>query len=196
MCYPITNPIRIKDLIIFRNPDVFNIIKSDVESAQKYGVYIGELFINNFIYEYKTTDIIILRNYIRTLNILAKTFGDMFNDTIYTLRLQGLLKDEEYEELCNENIFHWIFHHINHEFNTFVDDIYIYEEFFIYGSEISLELILILYDAFNENIVTALKPYINYHILMRMNGTRTVRWYPYLYDKIFQNLEDLYLPFY
>lgn len=192
----ISNPVFIKDLIILQNPKVFEMIKPDVEAAKKYGVNIGYLHVNSFVYEYKTTNIIFLRNYIKTICILVEAFGNMFHDEIYTLRVQGLLNDECYLELYNDNTFHWIFNDINNTFNIYIDDIFLHDDFYIYGSETSLEVILILYNIFSEDIVTALKPYVNYNILMKMNGIRTVRWYPYLYDKIFQNLEDLYLPFY
>lgn len=190
------NPIRIKDLMILQYDEIINIIREDVESAKLAGVYIGELYVNRYVYESRSTDLAFLRNYIKTLNAIANVFGDIFHDEIYTLRLEDLLDNEAYLEIYNENTFHWIFDKINQTFNTYVDDMYIFDEFYIYGSEISSEVVLFLYNTFNEYLVSSLMPYVNYNILLKMNGQRTVRYYPYIYDKLFQQLEDLYLPFY
>lgn len=193
----ITNPVRIRDLMLFKYDEVLNIIKDDIELSKNNGIYLGELFVNKFVYESKSTDLLFIRLYIKILNSIAIVFNDIFSDQIYNLRLDDLLDDKEYTDIYNKDIFHQIFNEMNNEFNTFVDDLFIFDEFLIYGSEISLEVILIIYEIFNQNIVSLLSAYIDRNILININSKRTVRYFSYIYDKLFEQFENVAgLPFY
>lgn len=192
----IPNPVRIKDLLIFQNDEIIDIIRKDIEFAQNHNVYIGELFINRFIYEERSTDLSILRIYLKMLNAIIKVFNDIYSDEIYTLRLEGLITDKEYLEIYNNNVFHQIFHDMNNEFNTFIFDSYVFDDFLIFYSETSLGVILQLYQTFNQTIVSLLSPYVDRNILISINAQRTVRFFPFIYDKIFEQLDDAALPFY
>lgn len=192
----ISKPFCIKDLIILQEPKIFKSIKSEINIAKNYNVSILDLPINSYIYAKRVGDIAFIINYIKVLKVFVEFFGNLFYDEIYTLKIENYLDDNCYNEIINRNIFYNIFCEMNNQFNILVSDECIFESLFVYGDEISLEIIYCLYSLFNDKIISTLNPYVDNKILLKYNAIRTVRIYPHLYDDIIKKIENLYLPFY
>lgn len=185
--------VYIKDLLIFQSNSVYKLIESNVENARRNGVELGELVVNSYMYKHRSLDIGCLIPYIRALDNMIKVFRDLYDDEIYTLRLENLITDEVYN---NINGFHNIFNAINNTFNAYLCDQFLFEDFGIYQSQTSLETILALYETYNDYFIMSLRDYVNPNILKISIMNRSTRYIQYIYDKIFEQFEDIYLPFY
>ena len=184
--------IYIKDLLILQSPIVYKMIEPYMNSARQKGVYIEELAMNLYIYEYKSLDIPYLVNYFKALNNLANLFRDIYDYELYILRIQNHIDDSIY----NENSFQMIFNAMNNDFNLYLDDRYLFEDFSIYQSETSLFVIQSLFDTFNNQFSLFLEPFVNRGIIQMMTAKRIKNFINYFYDKIYEQFECIYLPFY
>lgn len=181
--------LNIRDLMLFKVPSMYKkTVEESIENAKQKGVNIGDLKLNSFIYQYGDLSLTIA--YIKTLEIMIEVFSDVYYRELYELKSENLIYPDDIP-----NAFMVIFDAINNQFNEIIDDGYLYEEFIIYGSEISLEAILMLYDVFNEYFVNTLKPYTDTSTITHLIISR-VKYIPIIYDMIFEKLEDVYLPFY
>lgn len=186
----LTNSVKIKDLYILQFNDSFKLIEKYIKNSYKNGVYIGELCVNPYIYESRNLDLPFLVNYIESLDSLVKLFRDIYDEYIYDLRL--------YEEVNNNYSinFHIIFNDINNTFNSYLSDQFLFEDFSIYQSETSLKTSIELYNKFNENFIFFMKNIIDRSKLQLFIHHKNIKYLPYIYDKIFEQFEYIYLPFY
>lgn len=182
--------IYIKDLLIFQSRDIFAMIEKYVRSAEKKGVYIGELAMNPYIYQSRSLDLSFLINYIHSLDNLAGIFRNIYDEYIYELRLGGYI-DRNYKDN-----FHFIFYAINNTFNLYLQDQYLFEDFSIYHSETSDITIMALWETFNDYFIFYIKDYCNISNLKLFIKRKGLKHLPSIYDRIFEQFEYIYLPFY
>lgn len=184
----LSKPILINDLIIYRYPDLFQFIEKYIESARQKGVCIGQLIVNKYIYENHSLCIV---NYIKSLDELISVFRDLYDQTLHQLSLDRKLKSFIY----NLNNFHDIFNEVNNIFNKFLDDMYLFEEFSIFQSQVSIETCIAMCETFNDAMIFHLKEYVDINELKRINVNRMKNFH-LIYDRIFVLFEYVYLPFY
>lgn len=181
----------IKSLIVFQSPSAYTLIKDYVEDARKKGVEIGNLIVNSYIYSAKSLNIWFLIDYIKSLDNLVCTFRDIYDEYLYEIKMKGV--DDIYNNLYD---FHIIFNAINNTFNKYICDQYLLDDFGIYQSETSLITIMSLYEVFNDYFVYTMKDKVDYMTLKKIVQIKSIKYLPYIYDKIFEQFEDIYLPFY
>lgn len=182
--------IYIKDLLIFQSPTIYQMIEKYIEDAKQKDVFIGYLAMNQYIYESRSLDISFLINYIKSLDKIAGVFRDIYDEYIYELRLKGLL------DSVNKTDFHMIFNAVNNKFNLYLTDQYLFQDFGIYRSQTSLETIMDMYETFNDYFIYSLLGKIPPNELKILIYKKNFKYLPYIYDKIFEQFEDIYLPFY
>ncbi len=185
--------IYIKDLLIFQSNTVYKMIEEYVESAKLKGVSIGDLATNSYIFESRSLDVSYLINYIKSLNNLAGVFRDLYDDYLYKLRLQLSIDDIIYQD---DNQFQMIFNAINNTFNRYLDDQYLFEDFSIYQSQTSVETCMALLDTFYEYFTFLMSKYIDKDYLKQFIMQNNIALSQIIYDKIFEQFEYIYLPFY
>lgn len=184
--YELANQIRIKDLAVLRTECCMNMIESYIETAFKSGVDIGELAVN--IYVYESEDPIFLVEYVKMLCNLSKVFRDILDNSLYTLRLYKIVNESVY----NIN-FHNIFNEVNTKFNTFIDEQFLFDEFGIYHSEISLETSIAMYEVFNDSVILSLKEFVDPNLLKFIFNKHSVKYLQKIYEEIFNQLENVFL---
>lgn len=182
--------IYIKDLLIFQPPTIYQMIEKYIEDAKQKDVFIGYLAMNQYIYESRSLDISFLINYIKSLDKITGVFRDIYDEYIYELRLKGLL------DSVNKTDFHMIFNAVNNKFNLYLTDQYLFQDFGIYRSQTSLETIMDMYETFNDYFIYSLLGKISPNELKILIYKKNFKYLPYIYDKIFEQFEDIYLPFY
>lgn len=183
---------RIKDLLILKCPSFSNISKGYLESAKRKGVDLGELIINPYIFQSRSLDVSYLFKYLESLDNLARIFREIYDEYIYTLKLNGYINDT----IHNIDNFHIIFNAINNTFNLYLSDQFIFEDFGIYQSETSLITCMAMYETFNEYFMNTLLDLVEPHNLKLLIMQKSIRYSQYIYDKIFEQFEYIYLPFY
>ena len=124
---------------------------------------------------------------------VINVFRNMYDDYLYNLRLENLIDDyiEEYEP----DTFHIIFNAINNTFNAYLDDQYLFMEFGTHLSQTSLETIMGMYEAFNDQFVMEFKQYVNINKL-KILIMKNMKFINHIYNRIFDQYEPIYLPFY
>lgn len=182
--------IYIKDLLIFQSPTIYQMIEKYIEDAKQKDVFIGYLAMNQYIYESRSLDISFLINYIKSLDKITGVFRDIYDEYIYELRLKELL------DSVNKTDFHMIFNAVNNKFNLYLTDQYLFQDFGIYRSQTSLETIMNMYETFNDYFIYSLLGKISPNELKILIYKKNFKYLPYIYDKIFEQFEDIYLPFY
>ena len=183
---------HIKDLLILKYPSLNNITKGYINSAKQKGLYLDELVINPYILQSRSLDVSYLFKYLESLDKLAGVFRELYDEYIYTLRLNGWVNDIIY----SIDKFHEIFNAINNKFNSYLTDQYLFEDFSIYQSETSLETCMAMYDTFNEYFMMSLLDIAEPNKLKYLIMQKSIRYSQYIYDKIFEQFEYIYLPFY
>lgn len=141
----LTNLKPIKELPIMNN-DKRYFVEEYIQSCFKNGVDIGELMINPYVYNHKFLDTRFCIIYFKVISAICNFFRNLFDQQIFLIRN---IKDAPPLPLYDIN-FHEIFSYINTTLNVYVDDVYIWDDFLIYGSETSFEIFYIMYDQFNE----------------------------------------------
>lgn len=141
----IINQIKIKDLKILQTPWVYKEIENDILSAERKGICIWELPVNPYIYETRSMNIEFLCKYIKTLDGLAGVFRELYDNLVYKLRLEKLIDFD-----MDDSSFQFIFNAVINAFNRYIDDRYLFDDFCIYMSDVSLQTGIILYDVFNS----------------------------------------------
>ena len=187
----LTRRVYIKDLLIFQSPIIYAMIDEYINKAKQKGVYIGELTMNSYIYDSRSLDVSYLINYIKSLSNLVDIFRDIYDDDLYNLRLNGIDNI-----IYDMDQFQMIFSAINNIFNAYLDDQFLFEDFGTYQSKISLETVMAMYDTFNKYFTLSLRDIVPCNILKSINMRRNIKYLPYIYDKIFEQFECIYLPFY
>ena len=188
----LSNMTRIKDLLILKCPAFSDASKIYIDSAKQKGVDLGELIVNPYIFQSRSLDVSYLFNYLESLDNAAKVFREIYDEYIYTLRLNGWVNDIIY----SIDKFHEIFNAINNKFNSYLTDQYLFEDFSIYQSETSLETCMAMYDTFNEYFMMSLLDIAEPNKLKYLIMQKSIRYSQYIYDKIFEQFEYIYLPFY
>jgi hypothetical protein len=183
--------VYIKDLLIFQSPIVYAMVDEYINSAKQNGVYIGELSMNSYIYETRSLDVSFLINYIKSLDNIAKIFRQIYDDDLYNIRLHGI-NDIIYDI---EN-FQMVFNAINNTFNAHLYNQMAFEDFGTYYSNTSLNTCMAMYETFNDYFAFSFRDIENPSVLKLINMRRNIRYLPYIYDKIFEQFECIYLPFY
>ena len=189
-----TNQIRIlyiKNLLVFQALSIYQLIEKYIDESRRRGVEIGDLVVNPYVYNSKSLDISFLVSYIKSLNNLSGVLRDIYDDYLYDLNMMGV--DGLYNNLYD---FHIIFNAANNTLNKYLDDQYVFEDFGIYQSETSLDTIMAIYESFNDYFVYTIKGRVDPLLLKRMIQIKSTKYLPYIYDKIFEQFEDIYLPFY
>lgn len=149
--YEVANTIKIKDLPIMKSEDFFHIVEPHIEESLRNGVNLGEMVVNPNIYGEESNRLFDYRfttGYICALNCMVRFFRKLFNKELFILRTIGI-----YNQSLYDINFHNIFNEINKNFNIYIDDYYILDQFFILGSDLSVETFLLLYEVFNNIIV-------------------------------------------
>lgn len=181
-----------KSLQVLRYPSIYNLISKYVDSAKQKGVYIGELLINPYVYASKSFDVSFLVNYIESLNNVAGVFRDIYDEYLYALVLQKSIDNSVY----GIDMFHYIFNDINNTFNEYLNDRYSFEDFSIYHSETSLDTIMAMFETFNNSFKWYMSSITDTNLVSEVIGNKSIKMIPYVYDKIFEQFEYIYLPFY
>ena len=195
----LVNQIKIGDLLIYKSPITFAMIYEHLNSALEKGVHIEDLVVNPYIYTSRSMDVSYLINYIKSLDNIAKVFNDLYFDYLYTIRLGELINDNIADILYNrsKDIFNNIFFNINNTFNLYLEDQYVFEDFGIYMGQTSLEVIIALYNTFNDQFISSLKGYINPNLLKyHTTLSQSSEFMHFIYDKLYMQFEPIYLPFY
>jgi hypothetical protein len=183
--------VYIKDLLIFQSPIIYAMIDEYINKAKQHGVYIGELTMNSYIYESRSLDVSYLMNYIKSLSNLVSIFRDIYDNDLYNLSLHGI--DNIIYDIDHFQI---IFSAVNNTFNVYLDDQFLFEDFGTYQSKISLDTVMAMYESFNKNFTLSLKDIVPSNILKKISMSRNIKYLPYVYDRIFEQFESIYLPFY
>ena len=185
--YDLAEPIRIKQLPLFTIPTYVNMISEYLAIAQQNGVNIGELAVNVYIYE--SEDSIFLVEYIKMLCNLTKVFRDIYDNELYLLRSQGFIDHKIYFNLN----FHNIFNEVNNKFNIYLGDQFLFDEFGIYHSEISLDTSIAMLEVFNDTIILAIKNFVDPNIVKFIFNKFRLKNLHAIYDNIFNQLENVFL---
>lgn len=190
----ITNQIRIlyiKNLLIFQAPSIYQLIEGYINDSRRRGVEIGDLVVNPYIYNSRSLDVSFLISYIKSLNNLSEVLRNMYDEYLYDLTMKGA--GGLYNNLYD---FHIIFNSVNNVFNRYLVDQFLFEDFGIYQSKTSINTIMAMYESFNNYFVYTNKEKVDAFLLKKMVQTKSAKYLPYIYDKIFEQFEDIYLPFY
>lgn len=191
MTTEITNSICIKDLPIFQS--AIKPICDDINRAKRNGVDIGELVINQYVYESNSSNVCFMTDYIHSLSNLIELFNELYNTQLYELRIDDIVRKNQF----NANWFQFIFKEINNAFNSYISDRYLFDDFGIYYSETSLITIPYLYNVFSDNFILLLNGILDNDAIKLIKSRISKEFiYNHLYDRIFEQFEDLYLPFY
>ena len=152
--YELSEPVKIKDLPIVKMQESFLMIKYNFEECEQYGVNLFELHANPLAYT-RLFEFRFNAGYICAVACMVKFFREIFDRELYSFRIYM-----DNNSLYQIN-FNNIFDHVNKEFNIYIDDSYLFDEFFIYESEISISTFQIIYNTFmnilNNEINTILK---------------------------------------
>lgn len=186
----------IKDLLVFKSPMIHHMCEKYIESSNQKGVNIGELFINPYIFQTRSLDVPYLLKYLESLDKLAGVFRELYDEYLYSLRINGYIDDNIYDIINNTNNFHMIFNSVNNKFNAYINDQYLFEDFGIYQSSTSLETCLALYEEFNDSFIRSLLDLIDANKLKIIIMQKSSRYMQIIYHKIFEQFEGIYLPFY
>ena len=192
MKFELIKQINIKDLAIFQYPEVIKLIEKDIYDSYSKGINIGEITVNTYIYETKSTDIYFMMRYIKTLNGLAEVFRELYDNLIYTLRLEKMIGSDIYNDNTN---FQFIFNAINNSFNMIINDRYLFEDFCIYFSDTSLNTCIELYDTFTYNFISLLCGTVDANILKSLCMNKNIFNISQLYAKIYQQFEYIIYDF-
>lgn len=187
--YEVSNPIRIKDLIVFNIPSCVNMMEQQLSSAYMDGVNIGDLTVNEFIYE--TDDFIIMVEYIKSLCNLVHVFKNILDNLIYKLRVYNFVDNAIYSNIN----FHKIFDLVNIVFNILVDDQYLLDAFDIYYSEISLDISMVLYDKFIEGVIHDLKDTVDENLLKFIFTKNNLVYLQDIYESITNQIQNVFLTY-
>ena len=185
--YELANQIRIKELPVFNTPSCVKMMEDHLNLAYQCGVDVGELAINIFIYE--ADDLIYLVEYIKMLCNLTKIFRDILDNELYILRAQGYVDNKIYSYIN----FHNLFVEINNKLNALLSDQFLFDEFGIYHSEISLETSIAMYEVFNDNIIISLNKFVDINVLKFIFNKHNVKYLHDIYESIFNQLENVFL---
>ena len=187
----ISKIIYIKDLLILQSPIIFEKIEKYVREAERKGVYIGDLAMNPYIYKSRSLDVPFLIDYIRSLHNTIEIFRDIYDEYLYELRLLNCI-NENYQDQ-----FQFIFSAINNTFNSSLSDQYLFEDFGMYHSEVSDSTIMSLYETFNDYFIFYMSNAVSNQFNLKLFVQRkSLKYLPHIYDKIFEQFEYIYLPFY
>ena len=199
--YEVANTIKIKDLPIIKSEDFFHIVEPYFEESMKNGVHLEEMILNPNIYGEESNRLFDYRftaGYICAISCMIRFFKDLFDKELFNLRMSGI-----HERSVYDINFHEIFNEINKTFNTYVDDLYILDQFFILGSELSIETFLLLYGVFNNIMVSEIDRVLSTNrediIKYSMYKQRKFHFHILeLYEEFWGNFDDkdIYLLFY
>lgn len=191
----LTQPMRVKDLTVFKYKDIFPAVTAEVDKAKEYGIDLENLIINPIIYE-NEMDIDVVIFYFSVMNAYIKIFGDIFSNEVYSMRINNIINDQIYRYIMGNNIFSRIFDKINNNLNIYLFDIYVIEETLTFYSEVSLESFIIVMESFNEAFIENLQQLVNRDYLNKLNIKRLSTDFNSIYEALFDDLSYVYLPFY
>lgn len=192
--YNITKVLYIKDLLVLQAPSIYKMIEGTVQSAKRKNLFIGDLVVNPYIYDSRSLDVSYLFKYLEALDKVANVFRKLYDEFLYSLRLEGIIDDELYSGIDN---FHMIYNAINNTFNSYLVDQYLFQDFGIYRSPTSLETCTKLYETFNDYCVYSLIDIVNDPARLKLRMFRqNIKYLNYIYDELFEQFEPIYLPFY
>lgn len=186
----------IKDLLVFKSPLIYHMCEKYIESSKQKGVDIGNLFINPYVFQSRSLDVPYLLKYIESLDKLAGVFREIYDEYLYTLRVDGYIDNHIYDIINNTDKFHMIFNAINNKFNAYINDQYLFEDFGIYQSSTSLETCMTLYEEFNDSFIRSMIDLVDPKRLKFIIMQKSSRYLHNIYYKIFEQFEGIYLPFY
>lgn len=184
--YELSYPIRIKELPMFYSQHCIAMTQNYLVIATQNGVNIGELTANVFVYEFD--DLIFTVEYIKMLCNLSTIFRNIFDNDLYNLRLQGYINDKIYSSIN----FQTIFNEVNNKFNAFIEEPFLFEEISIYGSEISLETSIALYETFNDNMIILLSKFVDINLLKYTFNKINIKYLQNFYDQIGTQIQNVF----
>lgn len=186
----------IKDLLVFKSPIIHHMCEEYIESSNQKGVSIGDLFINPYVFQSRSLDVPYLLKYIESLDKLAGVFREIYDEYLYSLRIDGYIDNHIHDIISNSDSFNMIFNSINNKFNAYINDQYLFEDFGIYQSSTSVETCMALYEEFNDSFTRSMIDLVDPKRLKFIIMQKSSRYLQNIYYKIFEQFEGIYLPFY
>jgi hypothetical protein len=103
-----------------------------------------------------------------------------------------------YEQSLYDINFQNIFEEINKNFNIFIDDGYVLDQFFILGSDLSIETFVTLYEVFENIMINEIDNILNtgemsYEITIKYHIYKERKFHFYalqLYEEFWENFDD------